>query len=184
MTDDFGNGFRDTLAGGNNGDARHYKIKPPRPQDERLLDMLRQPHVANKVEALAKTLNEMYNKSAKVLMDIRPGARFRAIETGQEYIYEAAITPYAHSDFARLVMQQAHRPVEELTDRGYFIFRTVVAGSKTDIVLTEDAGERHVMAGVDFVSYFAIGVFELMDLANNDEKTLIEKTWRPQPRKG
>ena len=161
---------------------RHYPIKPHKSReedDQRLLALLQQPHVENKINELAHKLNQTFNNQVKVIVNMRPKARFRNVETGQEYVYEAAMVPYRHTDLARLVLMQAKRPVQEFDDEAYFIFRTVVAGSKTDLVLTDDAGERFMMEGRTFVSYFAIRIFEMIDLANTDEKTLIERAWKP-----
>lgn len=163
-------------------DGRFYKIKPAadRDRDERMLALLRQPHVANKVDAVAKHLNETFNNQVKIIINLRPGARFKNTLTGQIYVYEATVVPFDHNDMVRLTLQEAKRPVEDFADQAYMIFRTIMAGSKTDIVLTEDAGERFTMPGREFVAYFAIDIFKILDMNNSDEKDLIERAWRPK----
>lgn len=165
-------------------DGRFYKIRPAseRDRDERMLEMLRQPHIANKVDEVAKRLNANFNSQTKVMINIRPGARFENTMTKQVFVYEATVPPFHHHDMVRLTLQEAKRPVEDLQDQGYMIIRTLVPGTKTDIVLTEDAGERFVMPGREFVAYFCMEIFRILDMANSDEKDLIEKAWRPKPR--
>jgi hypothetical protein len=144
-------------------------MSPKLPQEERRKRLLNDPTIYNKVQEAAASLTKQFGPQAQVLVDIPLKSEFIDIETGQRYTYEGLTTPYPHSDIVGLISEVAQQPLDILKDASYFVISEVLGARRTIVLPGEDKplptvkGQNLLIAGRDFIKYFAFGKWKLVE---------------------
>jgi hypothetical protein len=143
--------------------------KTDMPDDERRRLLLQKPEVYVKVMQMAESLTKNLASHIEVLIDMPVGAKFRDVETGTQYTYEAIATPLKHGDLINLVCTAAHQDLEELTNMTYFLIREFIP-AEPRIILdgvpplpTPAMTPLKVINGRDLVKYFVVGKWALLE---------------------
>jgi len=149
--------------------SKGYYLTDTAQEREKLQKLMTDPEVANKVAALAEDLSRLLGPTTKTLIDLKIGARFRDKSSGVIYQYEGACTPYKHNVLHAHIMEIAGQPFEVMQAMTYMVIREVVQKSVVlsdgdDIVnLSHSASAPKIINGKDFIKYFAIKQWELLE---------------------
>jgi hypothetical protein len=145
--------------------------------EERRHKLLNDPEIYNKIQQMAKSLDKNLGPEVDILVDIEIGARFKDLQTGIIYIYESIVQPFHHSDIIAMVFELAGRPLAVLSEISYMLISEDVGYKPGPSLILPDApelfkggeyeperiqGPRKIVSGRDFVAYFAVGKWKLL----------------------
>ena len=119
----------------------------------------------NKIKDLANSLNENFNSSTQMIVDMRVGARFKDSLTNKIYSYEYFVVPFEHDARTIVILEEAHRPVDEFGMDHIMIFYDVES----------NPSPRYAISTLDFCKYIACKVWTIVDLNVNEEKEFLNK---------
>lgn len=148
---------------------KSYSLTDTAQERAKLQKLMTDPEIANKVATLAEDLSRLLGPTTKTLIDLKIGARFREKSTGVVYQYEGACTPYKHNVLHAHIMEIAGQPFEALQAMTYMVIREVVQKSvilsdgDDPVNLSHSASPPKLINGKDFIKYFAIKQWELLE---------------------
>jgi hypothetical protein len=146
---------------GNKNDLRQQ-------EEDKIRTMLQQPNVAAAIAGMAEELAKNFNESTRLIADIRVGATFKDMwsKPNKRYTYEYLSRGFQHDLRAKVVMEQAKKPVKTFDPAEYYM-----------VIYETDSNPspRYIIDAYDFCKYFAIGAWVIEDMNNSDEKEFLNK---------
>ena len=144
--------------------SRFYQFHADREKRElEIKAFMDKPGLERQVAGIAATLNDTFNATTRVMIDIRPGAVLLDEVSKLEWIYEGSIIPYEFDVATSAILRVAQHPEEVLKDMAYALIRPNQIGAK-----------QVVLSLQDFAKLVAIKRFSVKDFAISDERELTK----------
>lgn len=138
-------------------------------EEDRMRQLMQQPGMAEKMRAAAEELAKNFNSSTRLITDIRAGALFRDQFTKKLYAYEYITQGFPHDIRSKIIAREAKQDFKDLppTDLYMVIYEA-----------ESNPSPRYIIPALDFCKYFAIGIWQLVDPNNAEEKEFLDKVRR------